>query len=175
MKNEELINRTKSLLTEESIGRYDLFPIFKDVELFRAIVKHLSAPYIGKVDYVVSPEAIGWILGVAIAKELNVGFIPLRKGGTLPYKEDALISHSYNDPNKKDKKLEIKKDYIPAKSKVLIVDEWIETGISMRCAIALLTKLDCEIVGLATIGTDYRDETKDWIDSGFMIFVDKGL
>ena len=173
--NEELISRIKSLLTEESIGRYDLFPIFKDTKLFDDIIKYLSTPYIRKIDFVVAPEAIGWILGARIAKELNVGFIPLRKGDKLPYPERSLISNSYNDPNKTDKKLEIKNDAIPKGSKVLIVDEWIETGISMHCVIGLLEKIGCDIVGLATIGTDYREETKEWIDSGFLTFVAKEL
>lgn len=46
-----------------------------------------------KVDYVAAPEAIGWILGTAIAKELGVGFIGVRKGDKLPYAKKRLFRH----------------------------------------------------------------------------------
>ena len=175
MEKEKLVTRLLDTIPKDSIARYDLFPVFKEPELFNEISRSLSAPYAGKIDYVAAPEAIGWILGTAIAKELNVGFVPLRKIDKLPYPKEILISQNYITHPDKDKALEIKQGHVTAGDKLLIVDEWVETGVSMRCCINLLEKLGCVIVGLATIGIDYREETKDWIDTGFIQYIGKNI
>ena len=171
MKNEELVKRLLDTIPKGNIGRYDLFPVFKDYDLFTEIVKILSYPYIGQVDYVAAPEAIGWVIGSAIARELSVGFIPIRKIDKLPYPKEDLVSQKYIDYSNKTKALEITKAYVTAGDKILVVDEWVESGMSLHCCMNLLEKLGCNIVGLATIGIDYRDGTKDWIDSGFIQFI----
>ena len=175
MSNQKLKEKILKVLPEDSIGRNDLFPVFQDSELFADIIKYLSEPYVGKIDYVAAPEAIGWIMGSAMAKELNVGFVPLRKIDKLPYPKGVLVSQSYFDDSDMSKALEIKESHVNAGDRILIVDEWVETGISMRCCMNLLQRLGCTIVGLATIGIDYRRETKDWIDNGFVTFVGTGM
>jgi len=114
-------------------------------------------------------------MGSAMAKELNVGFVPLRKIDKLPYPKDVLVSQSYFDDSDTSKALEAKESCVNAGDRVLIVDEWVETGISMRCCMNLLQKFGCTVVGLATIGIDYRKETKDWIDNGFVTFIGKDM
>jgi len=194
MENESLVKRVLDVLPKGSIGRYDLFPIFKDAELFTEIIQYLAAPYIGKVDYVSAPEAIGWVMGSAMARELNVGFIPLRKIDKLPYPKELLLSQSYVDYSGKTKTLEIKKDCVAAgditpaaksrksfpafccrSNNILIVDEWVETGASLHCCVKLLERLGCNIVGLATIGIDYCDGTKNWIDTDFIRYIGKDI
>jgi len=175
MQNENLVKRLLDVIPKDSIGRYDLFPVFKNTELFTEIIKHLAVPYIGRVDYVVAPEAIGWVMGSAMARELNVGFIPLRKIDKLPYPKEVLISQKYVDYSDKEKALEIRKGYVTAGDRILIVDEWVETGVSLHCCINLLEKLGCTIVGLATIGIDYRESTKDWIDTDFIRYIGKNI
>jgi len=162
-------------IPKDSVGRYDLLPITKDATLFTEIVKYLAAPFIDRVDFIVSPEAIGWLIGVTVARELGVGFIPIRKSGKLPYPKDLLISQSYNDYSINEKSLEIKKDTFFPGCRVLIVDEWVETGASMSCIMKLLEKANCTIKGIATIGIDYREETKTWIDSGFVRYIGKDM
>ena len=175
MENENLIKRLLDTIPKDSVGRYDLFPVFKDVDLFTEIIQNLAAPFIGKIDYVAAPEAIGWIAGSAMARELGVGFIPLRKIDRLPYPKDILISQSYVDYAEIRKSLEIKNNSVAKGDRILIVDEWVETGESMQCCKNLLEKFGCNIVGLATIGIDYRDVTKDWIDSGFIQYIGKNI
>ena len=92
MNREQLIGKVLAAMPQGSIDIYDLLPIFKDVALFEEIVAYLAHPYAGKVDLVASPEAIGWILGAAMARKLNVGFVPLRKGGKLPYPNEKILS-----------------------------------------------------------------------------------
>ena len=57
----------------------------------------------------------------------------------------------------------------------LIVDDWIETGSQMKALIALLEKLDCSIIGLATIGIDINEVTQKWIDSSFVAYIGSNI
>ena len=175
MNQRALKDRVKEAIPKDSIGRCDLLPIFADTALFSEMVKFFSTIYAGKVDYIASPEAIGWILGVSIARDLNVGFIPIRKGGKLPYPKTALISAEYLDYSRTLKVLALKKTTFPTGSRVLIVDEWIETGASVRCCIELLEKAGCIISGLATIGIDYNENTMSWVDAGFVTFIGQDI
>jgi len=175
MGNQELKERITKILPKDSIGRYDLLPIFMDTALFADIVEFLSAPYAGRVDYIAAPEAIGWILGTGVARELKVGFIPLRKADKLPYPKETLISQSYTDYSGKPKTLEIKSGYNGSGKRLLLVDDWVETGATLQCCINLFQKLGCSVIGLATIGIDNRQETKNWIDNDFVTFVGMGM
>jgi len=175
MENENLVKRLLNIIPKDSIGRYDLFPVFKDVDLFTDVIESLATPYIGKVDYVAAPEAIGWIMGSAMARKLNVGFVPLRKIDKLPYPKEKFVTQNYVGYSEIRKALEIKVDSVSKNDRILIVDEWVETGESMQCCIDLLEKLGCNIVGLATIGIDYREATKSWIDTGFIRYIGKNI
>jgi adenine/guanine phosphoribosyltransferase-like PRPP-binding protein len=68
--------------------------------MFSSIINILSEPYLKKIDYVVSPEALGWILGVGIARKLETGFVPIRKENKLPYSEEKIIRNVYVDYTK---------------------------------------------------------------------------
>ena len=175
MQSEKLVNRVLAVIPKDSVGRYDLLPIFMNPVLFTDIINYLAAPYVGKIDYVAAPESIGWVLGGAMAKALSVGFVPIRKVDRLPYPKETLVTQCYKDYSGKEKSLEIKCGIIPARCRVLIVDEWVETGASLHCCLDLLEKLGCIIVGLATIGIDYRQGTRDWIDTGFIRYIGKDL
>jgi len=175
MINDLLKKRVLAVIPKNSVGRYDLLPVFMDSKLFADIVNYLATPYIGKIDYVAAPEAIGWVLGSAMARALNVGFVPIRKIGNLPYPKDLLTSQDYVDYSNKAKALEIKKDYVKPGDRILIVDEWVETGVSLHCCKNLLEKLGCTIVGLATIGIDYQEGTKAWIDMGFIRYIGRDI
>ncbi|EGP5554543.1 adenine phosphoribosyltransferase, partial [Enterococcus faecium] len=54
-------------------------------------------------------------------------------------------------------------------------DDWIETGSQMKALIALLEKLDCSIIGLATIGIDINEVTQKWIDSSFVAYIGSNI
>jgi len=171
MSSEVLVNKILANIPKNTIGRYDILPIIKDKYLFADIINYLASPFHGKVDYVASPEAIGWIIGVAMARELNVRFIQIRKSGKLPYKAEFVIAAKYADYSDTEKGLEVSRDFVNAGSKILLTDEWVETGRTFHCCIDLLNTLGAINVGLATIGIDYQEGTKEWIDSGFVHFI----
>ena len=169
--NLELAQRIMDAVPYEKTGRYELLPITREVDLFNDIVKYLSAPFNERIDYVVAPESVGWLLGIAMANELNVGFIPIRKSGKLPYQKDLIASKNYVDYSKKEKGIEIKKDLISRGNRVLIVDDWIETGACIKCCKELLLELGIDIIGLASICVRPGNETKAWIESRYLHFI----
>ncbi|MCA9401788.1 MAG: adenine phosphoribosyltransferase, partial [Candidatus Omnitrophica bacterium] len=97
------------------------------------------------IDFVVGVEARGFIFGTAIAYKLNAGFIPVRKKGKLPSATDQIeYDLEYGTDT-----LEIHKEALPKGSKVLIVDDLLATGGTIRAVADLVKKQDVNIVALA--------------------------
>ena len=171
MRNAAIIEEIRAVLPKDSIGRYDLLTVFAHKTLLDKIVATLAQDYRGKVDYVVAPEAIGWILGTTLAQELGVGFVGVRKGGRLPYAETELISTCFSDYSGEQKSFEIHRMSPVRGKRILIVDDWVETGSQMTALMDLLKQLGCTIVGLATVGIDTNEVTREWIETGFVAHI----
>ncbi|MFH0835211.1 MAG: adenine phosphoribosyltransferase [Candidatus Micrarchaeota archaeon] len=130
---------------KKGIGFKDITTLLKDKAAFRDAVKQLSAPYAtGGVDIVVGIESRGFILGAAVAHELGVGFVPLRKPGKLPYKtlrQEYALEYGTDA-------IEIHEDAISPGERVLLVDDLLATGGTAKAACDLIEKLGGKIVGL---------------------------
>jgi len=130
---------------KKGIGFKDITTLLKDRAAFRDAVKQLSAPYRGEsIDLVVGVESRGFILGAAVAHELGVGFVPLRKPGKLPYTK---IRQEYALEYGTDA-IEIHEDAIAPGERVLLVDDLLATGGTAKAACDLIEKLGGKIVGL---------------------------
>ncbi len=137
--------------------RYDVTPIFADHEAFSSLVDDFIARFEGAdVDFVASIDALGFILGTAVAMKMKKGFITIRKGGKLPVKVDKVEFVDYTGQTKS---LELRRQAIKPGTKILVVDEWIETGTQIRGAIELIEKQGGVVVGIATISMDENEET----------------
>ena len=120
--------------------------VFKDISLllkekFPELIEHLHSlcPW-NEIDYVVGIESRGFILGSALAQRGGVGFIPIRKKGKLP---PPVLAESYSLEYGEDI-LEIK----PSQShgKILIVDDVLATGGTLKAAINLCEKAQYQVV-----------------------------
>ncbi|PSF35700.1 adenine phosphoribosyltransferase [Aphanothece hegewaldii CCALA 016] len=100
-----------------------------------------------KPDHIVGMESRGFLFGVPLAYQLNVGFIPVRKPGKLP----AAVHTIKYDLEYGTDKLEIHQDAVAAHHKVLIVDDLIATGGTAKATADLLQKIGCEVLGFAFI------------------------
>ncbi|XP_043910806.1 adenine phosphoribosyltransferase-like [Protopterus annectens] len=89
------------------------------------------------IDLVAGIDAMGFILGAAVAKQLEKGFLAIRKEGHLCIKTDV---QDYTDYSGQRKALEVRKDVIKPGTRILLVDQWIETGGSMEAAIKLVER-----------------------------------
>jgi adenine phosphoribosyltransferase len=140
--------RTIPNFPKQGIMFRDVTTLLKDPAGFRYVIDHLVQRYIGKkIDKVVGIESRGFILAGAIAHQLNIGFIPVRKPGKLPGERDSV---SYELEYGTDT-LEIHKDAIQAGDNILVVDDLIATGGTARATIDLIQKLQGKVVECAFI------------------------
>jgi adenine phosphoribosyltransferase len=124
---------------------WDITPLLKDKHAFRQAIKQMADPWRGKdVDVIVSSEARGFMLGAALAYELGVGFVPIRKKGKLPSKT---VSLTYQKEYESDT-IEIHEDAIAPGQKVLLIDDLLATGGTIRANAELVEKLGGKIVGI---------------------------
>ena len=99
------------------------------------------------IDLVVGAESRGFIFGTAIAQSLNCGFIPVRKPGKLPASTKSL---TYDLEYGTDT-LEIHSDAIAGHHRVLMVDDLLATGGTMKACCDLVSALGGEIVGISVL------------------------
>ncbi len=100
-----------------------------------------------KIDKVVGVEARGFIFGAALAHKIGAGFVPVRKKGKLPHKT---ISTTYQLEYGTDT-LEIHKDAITPGEKVLIIDDLLATGGTVKAVIELVKQLQGKIIGIGFV------------------------
>lgn len=132
--------------------RCDVTPLFADPVAFAQLVTDLSLPFKSTpIDYVAGIDALGFILGTAIAMHLQKGFIPIRKAGKLPV---DTLKKDFVDYSGNRKTLELRNGLIRKFAKILVVDEWIETGAQMQAAIELIEKEKGIVIGIAAINID---------------------
>lgn len=140
--------RTIADFPHDGIMFRDVTTLFADARGFRMAIDQLLHPYAGEaIDKVVGLEARGFILGGAVAHQLSVGFVPVRKKGKLP---GAVISEDYQ-LEYGEAVVEIHDDVIDAGERVLIVDDLLATGGTAQAGIKLVERLGGEIVGCAFI------------------------
>ena len=122
---------------------HDITPILQDPLHFRLLVDLLVYRYMSqKIDVVAGLDARGFIIGAAVAYQLNVGFVPIRKKGKLP-RETVSVSY---DLEYGSAEIEMHKDSIKPGQKVVIVDDLIATGGTIEAAIKLVEQLGGEVV-----------------------------
>jgi len=140
--------RTIPDFPHEGIMFRDVTTLFADPRGFRMAIDQMLHPYVGmEIDKVVGLEARGFILGGAIAHQLSVGFVPVRKAGKLPGKT---ISQAYT-LEYGEAVVELHDDAIQAGEKILVVDDLLATGGTAEAGIKLIERLGGEIVSCAFV------------------------
>jgi adenine phosphoribosyltransferase len=121
----------------------DITPILKDGALFRASIDVFLEECKGKkLDKVVGIDARGFVFGSAVAYELGIGFVPLRKKGRLPYKtESAAYTLEYGEAE-----MELHVDAIVPGEKIVLIDDLLATGGTSASAVTLIKKVGGELI-----------------------------
>jgi len=132
---------------------WDITTLLKDPAMFKETIKQLADHYRGKkIDAIVSNEARGFIIGAPLAYELGVGFVPIRKKGKLPYK---CLDYTYTTEYSSDS-IQIHEDAITKGQNVLIIDDLLATGGTVKANIEMVEKLGGKVAGLGfLIELDY--------------------
>ncbi|MFT6558572.1 adenine phosphoribosyltransferase [Sneathiella sp.] len=140
--------RTIPHYPKEGVMFRDITTLWQDATGLRTAIDQLVWPYTGvRIDKVAGIEARGFVLGGAIAHQLSVGFVPVRKKGKLPA---ATIAEEYELEYGTDT-VEIHEDAIEEGENILIVDDLIATGGTAEAAIKLIRRAKGTIVGAAFI------------------------
>ncbi len=140
--------RTIPDFPHEGIMFRDVTTLFNDPRGFRIAIDQLLHPYAGQpIDKVVGLEARGFILGGAIAHQLSLGFVPIRKKGKLPGKtiqQDYTLEYGQAT-------MEVHDDALQAGEKVLLVDDLLATGGTAEAGIKLIERMGAEVIGCTFI------------------------
>lgn len=152
-------------INKNTTGRCDIIPLFENPEVFSRLINDLIEPFKNiKFDKIVGLDALGFVLGGAIAIRMKKGFVPVRKEGKLPGVKGTVARTSFVDYSKNRKTFEINKNSIKKGDKVLIIDEWIETGTQLKASIKLVEKLGGEVIGISALNVDKNNETRILFD-----------
>jgi adenine phosphoribosyltransferase len=124
---------------------YDITTLLKDRTAYREAIDLMLAPWKDdRVDLVVGMESRGFIFSAPMAYQLGAGFVPVRKLGKLPA-ETLTVEYALEYGSNT---LEIHRDAIEPGQRVLVVDDLLATGGTVRGTIDLVERLHGEIVGL---------------------------
>jgi len=108
-------------------------------------------------DVVAGIDAMGFVLGSALAARLRKGFLPIRKAGKLCVDTKKVDFVNYS---KRNQFMEIRFPAFEAGTKVFIVDQWVETGGTMGAAIKLIEQQDGLVKGVIALAIEENDNTK---------------
>ena len=110
-------------------------------------------------DVVGGLDAMGFVLGSALATRLGVGFLPIRKAGKLCVDTDSVTFSNYSG---RTQDMEMRKPAFATGTKVMLVDQWVETGGTMDGAIRLVQQQGGKIAGLVAIAMEDNEKTASY-------------
>lgn len=126
----------------------DITTACKDAKAMKYIIDYLTEQFKDKgIDYVAAIESRGFVFGSALACNINAGLILIRKPGKLPAE---VVSQEYSLEYGTDK-IEMHKDAIEAGKKVLLIDDLLATGGTMKAACQLVKKVGAKPVACAFV------------------------
>jgi adenine phosphoribosyltransferase len=137
--------------------RNDITPLFVDYRAFQELIEDFRAGLKDiEFDQIAGIDAGGFILGATLAWRCKKGFIPVRKIGKLPVPSHSVTFVDYSG---KKKGLEIPRHALKRGMKILLIDDWIETGSQIKAAIKIIEGQGAKVAGIATIHADKGPKT----------------
>ena len=126
----------------------DITPLLQNPKVFRVLIDQFVHRYFDlRPDAIAGLDARGFIIGSVLAYELNIGFVPIRKKGKLPY---TTVEESY-ELEYGSAAVEIHTDAVKAGDRVLLIDDLIATGGTMMAGKRLLERLGATVIEGAAI------------------------
>jgi adenine phosphoribosyltransferase len=132
-------------------GHADVWALFTDPILFRDVVRALAEPFRDSgVTKVAGVEARGFLVGGAVAAELEAGFVAIRKQAGL-FPGEKLTRQTSTDYRGNRSQLRLQRASVTPTDRVLLVDDWFETGSQASAAKALIEETGATFVGASVI------------------------
>jgi adenine phosphoribosyltransferase len=148
----------------------DITPLLQDAKVFRVLIDAFVHRYMDpgmRPDIVAGLDARGFILGAVVAYELNVGFVPIRKKGKLPF---TTVEETY-ELEYGSATVELHTDAVKPGNRVLLIDDLIATGGTMMAGRKLLERLGASVMeGAAIVDLPELGGSQKLRDSGLALF-----
>jgi len=148
----------------------DITPLLQNPRVFRVLIDAFVHRYMApemRPDVVAGLDARGFILGAVVAYELNVGFVPIRKKGKLPF---TTVEETY-ELEYGTATVELHTDAVKPGQKVLLIDDLIATGGTMMAGMKLLEKLGAQVIeGAAIVDLPELGGSAKLRDAGLPLF-----
>lgn len=142
-------------------GHADVWAVFRDARSLAAVVAALAEPYRGEnVDAVCGVESRGFLLGAAVAVELGAGFLPVRKGTGL-FPGEKAFGQTAPDYRGLRHTLRLQRAAIAPGDRVLLVDDWIQTGNQASTVKALIEDSGAVWLGCSVLVDQLPPETRE--------------
>lgn len=138
-------------------GHADLWAVFSDPAVLRQLGPSMAAPSMSSgVTAVLAVEARGFIVGPLVAVELDARFVPVRKGGGLlsGRKAERTSGPDYrgNTPT-----FRVQRERLGPEDRVLLVDDWVETGHQLAAVAGLAEECGASVVGTSVVVTELAE------------------
>ena len=134
--------------------------IYINARAFQDLLDDLLADLEGvEYDVVAGLDAMGFVLGAALAARSDVGFLPIRKAGKLCVDTDKVAFGNYSG---RTQDMEMRQPAFAPGTRVLLADQWVETGGTMDGAIRLVERQGGIVAGLVAIAIEENDRTNGY-------------
>jgi adenine phosphoribosyltransferase len=141
-------------------GHADVWAVFRDAEALSKVVAALVEPYRDtQITAICGIESRGFLLGAAAAVELGVGFVAVRKADGL-FPGDLVVDESAPDYRGNRQVLRLQRDALTARDRVLLVDDWIETGSQATAVKSMIEECGATWVGCSVIVDQLADDRR---------------
>jgi adenine phosphoribosyltransferase len=133
-------------------GHADVWRVFRQPETLAAVVRGLAAPFAGHgMTMVIGVESRGFLLGAAVAVELKAGFVAVRKSGALFPGPKLRQTTDTTDYRGNRHELLLRTEDLRMADRVLLVDDWIETGSQARAVASMVQACGASLVGISVM------------------------
>jgi adenine phosphoribosyltransferase len=148
----------------------DITPLLQEPKVFRVLIDAFVHRYMDpgmRPDVVAGLDARGFILGAVVAYELNIGFVPIRKKGKLPF---TTVEETY-ELEYGSATVELHTDAVKEGDRVLLIDDLIATGGTMMAGKKLLERLGAQVMeGAAIVDLPELGGSQKLRESGLALF-----
>ena len=146
----------------------DITPLLSQPRVFRVLIDQFVHRYFGvRPDVIAGLDARGFIIGSVVAYELNVGFVPIRKKGKLPF---TTVEETY-ELEYGSATVEMHTDAVRPGDRVVLIDDLIATGGTMMAGRRLLERLGATVIeGAAIVDLPELGGTQRLLESGLDVF-----
>ena len=141
----------------EKFAWLDPTSIYINGRAFNDLLDDLCAELVpGSIDVVAGLDAMGFVLGAGIATRIGKGFLPIRKAGKLCVDTD---SSSFTNYSGREQNMEMRLPAFASGTRVLLVDQWVETGGTMHGAVQLVEQQGGQVAGMVAIVMEENEQT----------------